>query len=81
MKQSKVLVWCSKIKCTHNKEFECHRDRIHLKYQEDDKYNIHGEFVCKDYKEKEESDHDICECPRCHQDYSACICSYIDGEE
>ena len=26
----------------------------------------------------EEDDLDICECPRCHQDYSACICGDED---
>jgi len=49
MKQPKVLVWCSQIGCIHNKNYECHRDRIHLAYQEDDYHNIRGELVCKDY--------------------------------
>jgi hypothetical protein len=53
MKQPKVLVYCSQIECAHNKNYECHRDRIHLKYQEDEEHKIHGELVCKDYKVEE----------------------------
>lgn len=48
----KPIAYCSQKRCTHNKNYHCkiiaNGGKIHLKFQEDSAYDIHGEFVCKE---------------------------------
>lgn len=54
-KSPSIIVYCSRKKCNNNKNYRCQiiakGGHIHLKFQESNPYDIHGEFVCKEWNE------------------------------
>ena len=47
-----ITVYCSQRKCKYNQVWRCTKKIIHLKYQEDDSYQIMGQFICKEENEE-----------------------------